>query len=234
MIRSITFFVLFVGLAVVIPFYFNELLLIVTKNIGLGWVTTTILIRLVVIILFIIALKFLFLAFEKTKRLKTWIITLIGIIPGFLISFAISPIYNTDYGIFNDDLKLENIADLSTATSGTFSNAPQNTVIAFFTTSCPFCKSACRKLNQNFEAGQNLKVDFIFPGTREDADRFLEENNGTQFNSHLIADEATFMGYSGYNFPSIFVITPNGETKYHWIGDQMNYSALDYLLSLEQ
>ncbi|NOQ73672.1 MAG: redoxin domain-containing protein [Crocinitomix sp.] len=234
MIKSITLFILFAFSAIIIPFYFNELEIIITENTGMGWVTTSILIRIIVIMAFTVALKFFFSAFEKTKGLKTWIILLIGIILGFLISFTIAPIYNTDYGIFNDGVKLENIESINTATDGSFSNEKQFTVIAFFTTNCPFCKSACRKLSQSNKAGQNLKVDLIFPGTREDTDRFLQENEGTQFNSHTISDEATFMEYSGSNFPSIFLINPNGETQYHWIGDQMNYSALDYLLSLEQ
>lgn len=234
MIKSISYLLICLGLALAIPFYFNDILTILVENTFFGWVMTTILIRLIVIVLFIVALKSFFSAFQKTKKLKTWIIVLIGLIPGFFISFAIAPIYNTDYGLFNDGVKLENLERIEVATGGTFVNESRPTLIAFVTTTCPFCKLACRKLGQNLQKGQTVKVDFIFPGTKEDADRFLEENNGTEFNGHLIQDDATFMGYAGYSFPSIFIVNAQGETDYHWIGDQMNYSALDYLLSLEQ
>lgn len=234
MIKSLLLSLLFAALTVITPFYFDTLLDYTVQHTPLGWVMTTILIRLIVIVFFIVALKNLFAAFQKTKKLKTWIIVLIGLIPGFFISFAIAPIYNTDYGLFNDGVKLENVEGIEAATNGTFVNESRPTLIAFVTTTCPFCKLACRKLGKNLKKGQNIKVDFIFPGNREDADRFLEENNGTEFNGHLMPDDPTFMGYAGYNFPSIFVVNVNGETDYHWIGDQMNYSALDYLLSLEQ
>lgn len=217
-----------------IPFYFNYILLFVTENLGLGWVDTTILIRVLVILFFILFLKFIFAAFSKTKRVKNWIIASIGIVIGFFLCFAIVPIYTVDYGIFDDQIKLDKLDELNTATGGTFMNEKRPTLVAFVTTSCPFCKIACQKLGANVERGQSIKVDFIFPGTREDADLFLEENNGTSFNSHLIDDEQIFINYSGSSFPSIFVLDAERNTSYHWVGDQMNFSALDYLLSLEQ
>ena len=234
MIKSIALFIAFVCLGIITPLFFNDLLFTIIKNTGIGWVITTILIRLFVIISFICAFKFLFSAFEATRRIKNWIIWIIGITIGFLIAFAIAPIYQTDYGLNNDGIKLDNIANLKMATGATFSNDSETTVIAFFTTTCPFCMSACQKLGMNLNAGQTLKVDLFFPGNREDTNQFLENNNGTQFNSHLIADEDIFIEYAGFVFPSIFVINAQGETIYHWVGDEMNYSALDYLLSLEQ
>ncbi len=234
MLKSILLSSISFLIALIIPFFFNEILLFVTENLGLGWVATTILIRLLVILFFILFLKFIFAAFSKTKHLKNWISILIGSVAGFFLCFAIVPIYSVDYGIFDDQIKLDKLDELNTATGGTFVNENTPTLLAFVTTSCPFCKIACQKLGANVERGQSIKVDFIFPGTREDADIFLEENNGTSFNSHLIGDEQTFINYSGSSFPSIFILDTEGNTSYHWVGDQMNFSALDYLLSLEQ
>lgn len=234
MVKSITLFILFFSLGIIVPIYFDRFLLIISSNTGIGWVLTTIIIRLIVVISFIFAFKYLFSIFELTKRIKIWMTVITGTIIGFLIGFAISPIYETDYGLANDGVKLKNIENLSTACGGTFSFEPTTSLIAFFTTNCPFCKSACQKLGHNSTVGQTLKVDLFFPGNRSDTDRFLENNSGTQFNSHLISDDSLFMEYAGYNFPSIFVINGKGETIYHWKGDEMNYSALDYLLELEQ
>jgi hypothetical protein len=82
-------------------------------------------------------------------------------------------------------------------------------------------------------AGMKIKVDLFFSGNKKDTEYFLETNNGTSFSHHYIHADSDFTGFAGYIFPSIYLLDPAGKTIYHWTGDEMNYSALDYLIELE-
>lgn len=214
--------------------YFDPILNIFASSFKLGWVFSSIFIRVLVTLLFIFSLREFFAAFLK-KNMKFWVVTLIGIVPGFFLSFISVPIYSLDYGLINDDLKLGHQTELAALTNGGFqTTADSHRIVAFFTSNCPFCKMACRKLDLNKTAGQKVPVQLIFPGSKEDTDRFLTENNGTGFEHFRIDDNETFINASGGRFPSIFLLDENGETVFHWTGDEMNYSALDYLNQLEQ
>ena len=232
MITRIFIGIISLVIALVTPFYFESILFFSVANIGLGWVITTILIRLIVILFLTIVLVQIFSFFVRLKKIKTWIVFLIAIAPGFGISF-ISPIYETDYGLRNDDFPLNNQAVLSDSTGVDI--VPKNgyAVCAFFTTTCPHCMAASQKLGINIEGGQKTPVYTFFPGTLEDTENFLKVNNGSKFQYFLIDNADLFLNTSGGVFPSIFVINSKGETEYHWNGDEMNYSALDYLKSLE-
>lgn len=231
---KLIFFLIATGLSVLVPFYFDSILVFLVTSIGFGWVFSTFFIRVIVIILFIIALKNLFGAFKRTSKLKTWIIALIAAVPGFFISFAIYPIYKVDYGLFNDQVTLSNLDQLSEDTGNTYKFENEYNVVAFLTVHCGFCEAACHKFNLNMEAGQQAKVDLVFSNNQEAVDDFIERNKCENFDYHIIPEDPKFLTYSGYAFPSIFVLNPDGETLYHWTGDEMNFSALDYLLSLEQ
>jgi len=154
--------------------------------------------------------------------------------PGFLISFAIHPIYTVDYGLQNDGVKLSILDQLQDATEGeTYERTKELNLIAFLTTHCSYCENACQKLGTNLKNGQKLKIDLVFGDSPTEIDAFINENKGELFNKHIIPFDGKFIDFSGIEFPSIFLVNPEGETVYHWIGDEMNYSALDYLGSLE-
>ncbi|MBK9191711.1 MAG: hypothetical protein IPM77_09460 [Crocinitomicaceae bacterium] len=108
------------------------------------------------------------------------------------------------------------------------------TLIAFFTTTCPHCMSASRRIGINIEGGQQIPVTAIFPGSEEDTQKFLETNNGLKFNSLIINNDDLFLRASNGVFPSIFLADNSGKTINHWIGEELNYTGLDYLKSLEQ
>lgn len=225
---------LLLSVALIISYNFEETLYFLVEKIGLKWVLSTILIRIIVAFLFIISLAFIFKIFKQTSRIKKWITLLIGIVPGFFISFIISPIYDIDYGLLGDGMKLESFTELSEDTNYSYMPSEKHELIAFLDVGCGHCKMALKKMNANFKAGQSAPINLFFYNDTIDVNQFLEANNSLQLNHHFTLSEGLFLKYAGFEFPSIFLINPAGETVYHWTGDRMNYSALDYLLSLEQ
>lgn len=219
-------------LSVVIPIYYNSILDWLILNVGLGWVFGSILIRIIVIVLVTIALFNLKKAFSNLSKVKSWIIIAVSLPVGFGISF-IQPIYNVDYGILGDEMQLENISALTAETGVTLANDSEHTLVAFFTSSCPHCMAASEKLGLNITAGQKVPVYSFFPSTKEDAENFLKHHNGEKFTYGLVTNDSLFLALSGATFPSIFLIDKNGKTLNHWVGDELNYSGLDLLLSLK-
>ena len=232
MITRILVGIIFLVIAIFTPFYFEPILFFSVANIGIGWVITTILIRLIVIIFLFISLRQLFNLSPRLRKIKSWLVFVIALLPGFGISF-IAPIYTTDYGIMNDELKLEDEVFFTEILPA--AERPQNgyMLCAFFTTSCPHCMAAAERLGANIEAGQTIPVWTFFPGNKVDTDNFLAKHNGQKFNTKLFTSDSLFMACAGNAFPSIFLINAKNETEYHWTGDEMNYSALDYLKRLE-
>lgn len=202
----------------------------VTKM-GTGWVFASIYIRLLTIIFFAIGLYLIFQAIPKTKKLKFIWVFLIAAGPGFGISF-IEPVYNVDYGLFTDDMAIENIEDLEAASDYEF-NGEYN-LLMFGTTNCPHCKASVRKLVLNTEAGQTMRVSTFFGGTEADALSYLSDNGAEAFDHHMIKPDTAFLNFSGYTFPSIFLIQPDGSTMHHWTGDMLNFSALDLIADLPE
>lgn len=227
-------FILLTGLAVIIPFYFEEVLYFTVENLGLGWTMTTILIRLVVILLFAGALKSLFKIFEKTRPMKNWLIFVIALVPGFFISFAISPIYDIDYGSWGDDLELPPVDRLAVATNNTYAHNGETQLVAFLDVGCDHCRIAAQKLDILHVQNPDLPIHLFFADEEEDVNYFLEKNEVEHLTFHYMLSQMSFITFAGYEFPSIFVIDGEGKTLYHWIGETMNYTAMDYLSDLEQ
>lgn len=233
MAKRILFGLFFLAISIVIPFFFNDLLFFTVGSLHIGWVLGTILIRLAVIVFVFVALVQFFRLSEKTRRVRTWITFTLALLLGFGISF-ISPIYNVDYGNLHDDFSLADPTALEDSLSADIIPEKGHSVIAFFTTSCPHCMAASTKLGINLNAGQTTPVTAIFPGTESDATQFLQKNRGEKFNLQLMDNDDYFVKLSGGAFPSIFLIDSQGNTTCHWTGDELNYTSLDYLKSLEQ
>ena len=153
------------------------------------------------------------------------------LLPGFGISF-LHPIYNTDYGLYSDDLSLD--YEAFKAETGELLEAENSAhLIAFFSTDCGHCKTASYLLGVNALAGQEINTYAIFNSDYETIVTFLDENEGDSFFAHNIGDFNTFLSFSEFEMPSIFLIDKEGNTTYHWTGDMFNYTALDYVLNLE-
>ena len=225
---------LFLAGSVLISIQFEAVLYFFVLKIGFGWVYSSIYIRIIVAFLFIIGINSIFKIFQKTKKIKKWVTILIGVVPGFFVSFIISPIYDIDYGLLDDKLKLEHFTDLSEDTNFSYSQNDKHELIAFLDVGCGHCEMALKKMNANFTNGQNAPIHLFFHNDSSDVNHFLDINNSSQLNHHYMLSEGLFLKHAGFEFPSIYLINTSGETVFHWVGDEMNYSALDYLLSLEQ
>lgn len=223
---------IFIGLALLLPIYFNEILVFFIKNFSTGWVFGTIYIRVLVILLVAIALHLIFSAFKRTKNLRFVFTFLIALIPGFGISF-IHPIYEGDYGyVQNSELPPLNIEALEANTENAFKFNNEVQVMCFFTSSCPHCMVLSNKLGINHIAGQKIKVSAFFPSTPEARERFIAQTGGKGIEHYSIDDEL-FKECTGGSYPKTYLIDAEGNTINFWSGDQVNFSALDHLLSLE-
>ncbi|MFT5822833.1 MAG: hypothetical protein ACI8ZM_004090 [Crocinitomix sp.] len=225
---------LFFAASVFIALEYEAVVYFFVLKLGLGWVYSSIFIRIIVAFLFIIGLNSIFKIFKRTRTVKKWIVVLIGIVPGFFISFGISPIYDIDYGMLDDKLKLETFAELPNDTNDTYVHSGGSELIAFLDVGCEHCKMALKKLNANVAAGQVIPIHLFFHNDSSDVLNFMGNNNEESITLHYLQNEGQFIEHAGFEFPSIFLMNPQSETNYHWVGDEMNYSALDYLLSLEQ
>ena len=217
---------LFIALSFYISIYFED----VTKNLvsrsGLGWVISTIILRVMVCLAFARGIQLIIKTF--IPRLKSIFVFIPGLLVGFAISF-ISPIYESDYGNFStQDMAVEH-KPLTELTNGqyTIKNAPY--IVAFFTTDCPHCKAASKLLAFAKSIGNTPDIVAIFPGEEEDSKRFIAENNASHFEHYTVNNDTFFLKNSGGVFPSIFLLDQSGKTIAHWFGDGFNYTALDYI-----
>lgn len=227
-----SFFSLFI--AILISIYFNEILVFSIIHLCIGWVTSTILIRLLVILFFTLGLNYILSILLKNSRIKNSLTILVGSVAGFFLCFAFSPIYDIDYFMLGDNLELSEFNQLEEASSQSYQRENHSEVLAFLDVGCGHCQLACQKFGINKAAGQAIPIHLFFANDSTDVHHFLESNKGQDLTTHFLKDEASFITFAGFEFPSIFVIDSTGKTTYHWVGERMNYTALDYLLSLEQ
>lgn len=221
--------ILFIAVAVYISFTFQKSLGNLVVKSGISWFWGSIVLRIVTCIAFARGVQ---LIIKSTNfKLNTVLIILIGLVLGFGISFVGEPIYNTDYGTYGNTEKKIDINTLQVITEDSFNLNGKSTVISFFTSDCPHCKALSNKLGFLNKNGLSPQIIAIFPGNKEDTDRFLKENNGDSFIHHRISDHDFIMESTGGSFPSVFLVDKNGETVSQWSGDELNYSALDLFKS---
>lgn len=216
------------GLSIALSLFLSEVITWTVETTGFSWVVTSIVMRLLVIVFLSLFIRRTLLELNKGKTWKYYIFFLIALLPGFGLSF-LTPIYETDYGMWDDELELAEHDQLPKLTFGSFRLPEERHIIAFFSTDCDHCQLVSEKLGSNQRAGQEIPVHAFFSGTKENADRFMQEHKGEQFQQHFIPNDSIFLAYSGYSFPSVFLMEPNGEVIYHWSGDLLNYTALDKL-----
>ena len=228
--RLITFSI---SLAVcfLIPIYYDDLLEFMVIHFHSGWVFTTLFLRFLNVIVLTIGLRYLFSIWPKTAKFKLWLLFLIALLPGLGISF-IAPVYQGDYGTTSYSENKLDIEQLKSATNNKFGLKEGYQIVAFFDVGCPHCKRLSHKFGVNLDAGQKVPVTSFFPAEKDAVDNFLHENNGESFTAFSIPD-SVFIANAGISFPSTYLIDKEGKTVKHWIGDLVNYTALDELLGLE-
>ena len=220
---------IFIGISVYLSFHFIAINKNFIGRFGMGWVFSTILLRILICFSFGRGLQLILKIF--IPKLKGILAFIIGFALGFAVSF-ISPIYTTDYGDNSDTEISLNIIDFNQITLDKYKNETAPYLVCFFTTICPHCKDACQLLGFMDAIGKMPKVVLIFPGTVEARKKFAGENNGLAFDAYSVSDQF-FLDNSGGVFPSIFLVNPDGSMNKHWYGGGLNYTALDYLATFK-
>lgn len=96
----------FLATALGMTFYFNGIVDVFAISFHLGWVFSTLFLRFLIALFFVFALREVVFLIRK-KRTKFWILLLIGIVPGFFLSFIEVPIYAIDYGLTFDGTSIK-------------------------------------------------------------------------------------------------------------------------------
>lgn len=218
-------------IAIVIPIYYYDLIFMCVGNLSMGWVFSSIFLRILVIALTAIFVKQIFFLFKKSRDWRSIWAFLIALPVGFGISF-ITPIYNSDYGDLSDNESL-NFETLDAIAPNVVIKSEEHKIIGFFSTDCGHCKVTAFFLGVNKEAGQKIPVYAFFNDNTENVSEFIQENNGHHFITHVIPDMNSFLQLSGAIFPSVFLLNESNNTLKHWSGDVLNFSALDELLAIE-
>jgi len=231
-IISIVIGAVFIGISV----YLAVNLVDVSQNLitktGIGWVASTIITRTLVCLSFARGIQILLKTF--LPKLNTILVFIGGLVVGFGVSF-LTPIYQSDYGDFSTtDLTIDH-KGLSEITNGKYQIKKEPYIVAFFTTNCPHCKEASKHLGFLSQQNKLPPIVAIFPGNKNNTEKFIAKHNGQTFERYRLEDnEEFFLDNSGAGFPSIFLINEKGETVKHWFGALLNYSALDYLGSIKK
>ena len=218
---------MFAGIAIYIAISFNSSLANLVQRSGISWVTSSIILRAIISLSF--ARGFQLFIKSIQPKFNSLLIFAIGILIGFLISFGAQPIYNTDYGNYGITEMIIDIPELKIQTNNQFDLNSKPAIIAFFTSTCSHCKDASKKLGFIHTIGNSPQIISIFPGSKEDTENFISENNGNSFIYHLINNDKFFIETAGGSFPSVFLVDKEGNTIQHWFGDELNYSALDLI-----
>ncbi|MFK8046128.1 MAG: peroxiredoxin family protein [Crocinitomicaceae bacterium] len=230
-IVSITIGVVFIGIAVYLAINLIDVSQNLIAKTGIGWVAATIVTRALVCFSFARGIQIILKSL--TPKINSILVFIGGLVLGFAISF-LSPIYQSDYGDFSTtDLTIDH-KGLTEITNGKYQIKKQPHIIVFFTTNCPHCKEASERLGFLSQLGKLPPIVAIFPGNKENTQKFLAKHKGQTYEYYrLDENEDFFLDNSGAGFPSVFLINEKGETVKHWFGDLLNYSALDYLGSLK-
>lgn len=220
--------VFFLAIALYISFTFDKSLTNLVAKVPFGWVVSSIILRSIVVLAFGRGVQ---LAFKSLKpKLNGLLFFFIGSVIGFGICFALRPIWANDYGDFSSTTHPEILKD----TSGQpLQYVNDYTIVSFFTTNCPHCQSTSKALGLGYSTGNIPNIQAFFPGNIEDTENFLKQNDGSKFTYELIEDHEYFLDVTGGSTPQTFLIDSAGKIIKFWTGENINYTALDYLSSLK-
>lgn len=233
-ILNATLILIFFAIATLISLQFIAVIEFLVLQLSFGWVFGTIFIRLFVMIFFILGVLHFLLLLPKEKRLKDYWAILIGIGPGFLLSFALFPIYNTDYGMLNDDLQISNFEQLEADSYDSYQHVDEKKVLAFLDIGCGHCREACYKFTLIKEQNPDLPFYLFFYNDTVYVEDFVATYGDNQFSPYYLKSNESFINFAGFEFPSIYYVDESSTSIYHWVGDELNYTAMDYLTGLKQ
>lgn len=164
--------------------------------------------------------------FGKPADLKQkWIKYPLGIIL-FFLPFVLNPVYPVD--LMDQSAPMESPLDLQALTvlPKEYLTTGQ-TLLTLYTTGCPHCLNAVRRLAISRKQSQGYIPVFIgFLGSEEGISAFFKEARA-KFD-YAILESDQFFELSGSTYPS-FILLENGEATSRWDGRTFNYYALQEL-----
>lgn len=223
----------FISISLILSALFNLVLFEVVEHTWFGWSLSTLIIRLTTATCMGFGLVFSTKGIIKLN-LKKWLFFIIGFLIGFSINFAFTPIYDVDYFMHADKKDFKHLNKLGEQTKSSYRFDETYQVLAFLDLGCGHCMETAQRLGVNYYAGQKVPVHLFFNGDEQNINHFRTTFNVENYPFHRIENEHEFLYYAGFEFPSLYLVEPSGEVVYHWVGKNFNYTALDYLLSLEQ
>ena len=221
--------VIFIGIAIFLAFNFdNSLSNLVTKS-DISWVIGSIVLRLIITLSFARGFQ---LGLKVLKPNLKFILTfLVGTLLGFTISFVLRPIYDIDYGHFDESNKALDIQQFKLVSHSSLDLNNKPAIIAFFHTDCNGCKEMSNDLGKYQALGHIPQVFACFAGTEEDAQTFMDQHNGQNYQPIMIDNDDYFLETADYAFPAVFFINGKGETVTLWHSSGLSYYALDIIKS---
>ena len=144
------------------------------------------------------------------------------------LPFVLNPVYPENFTDQSESIS-ENVS-LEELNYSNHTNLSENVIFAFFSTSCPYCILAAKKM----QVAQKLYVDFpnvhvFFIGSKEAVEYFFKESN-TLF-PYSFPEQNSFFKIAGNSFPS-FIYVENGIPKKRYTGRTFNYYAISNLSTL--
>lgn len=167
------------------------------------------------------------LAWTQSKWLKRSMVLL-----AFVPAFIFNPFF-MDELIFNEGIpeNSEVAEEVAIVTNENFieSNKEGKHLVAFFTSGCPHCKMAAKRLKASSRIDGFPEVDVFFVGDKSGVEYFFTTTNTWFENSILPVDQ--FFKLSGGRFPTFFFYD-NGKVTHHWTGRTFTYGTINNLSKL--
>jgi hypothetical protein len=166
--------------------------------------------------------------FIKNSALRVILISIFSI-TSFIIPYLISPI--AQYALI--DHPTENIQtsyiDLLNKYVDLDSINQKSTVIALFSTNCPFCFEAAEKIGvtQGFKNFKNVIT--IFPSKEEDANLFIE--NSFYETTKILCTKEDFIKLTDGRYPKFFIIDENKKVS-RYGASSFQHRTIDLLSNL--
>jgi len=141
----------------------------------------------------------------------------------FSLPFILNPVYPSD--LMDQSVQIESTFDLQA-----FEGLPaeyltyDKTLLTLYSTSCPHCLNAMRRLTISRRQSQDYLPVFIgFLGSEEGISAFFKEARA-EFDYAILGSEP-FFNLSGSTYPA-FVLLQNGKATLRWDGRTFNYYTL--------
>jgi thiol-disulfide isomerase/thioredoxin len=141
------------------------------------------------------------------NKIPRLIVIIISSIISVIIPFLISPI--PQYALIDHPTEniTSNYVELLNNQINLDSISNKTTVIALFSTNCPFCFEAAEKIGITQKLKNFKNVITIFPSKKEDADLFIQ--NAKYKTSKVLCKKEDFLKLTDGRYPKFYVIDVN-------------------------